>query len=65
MALTLNELKERIVRQYDVCTLCDVLDITEEELLDRFEDRLLETQESFEEEFEDDEGGYYGQEKTE
>ena len=42
MALTLNELKERIVNVgLDPCTLCEVLDITTEDILHEFEDKLM------------------------
>ena len=43
MALTLNELKERIVQEaIDPCTLCEVLDITTEDILHEFEDKLID-----------------------
>ncbi len=43
MALTLNELKERIVQEaIDPCTLCEVLDITTEDILHEFEDNLID-----------------------
>jgi hypothetical protein len=43
MALTLNELKERIVQEaIDPCTMCEILDITTEELLHEFEDKLID-----------------------
>jgi len=48
MALTLNELKERIVQEaIDPCTLCEVLDITTEDILHEFEDKLLDKREEF------------------
>lgn len=53
MTLTLQELKERIARYYDVVTLCEVLQITEEELLERFEDRVFEHIEELQEEMYD------------
>jgi len=66
VALTLVELKDRIGHTYDVVALCDLFEITEEELLDRFEDRLLEFQDHFEEELIGNEGGYYvNEEETE
>lgn len=66
MALTLVELKERIAQNFDVVALCDYFEITEEELLDRFEDKLLEHQDDIEEELIGNEGGYYvDQEETE
>ena len=49
MALTLNELKERIVQEaIDPCTLCEVLDITTEDILHEFEDKLIDKREEFE-----------------
>lgn len=59
MTLTLMELKERIAKYYDVITLCEILQITEEELLDRFEDRVFEHMEDLQEEMYD---GIYDQE---
>lgn len=53
MTLTLQELKERIAKYYDVVTLCEILQITEEELLDRFEDRVFEHIEELQEEMYD------------
>ena len=53
MTLTLQELKERIAQYYDVVTLCEILQITEEELLDRFEDRVFEHIEELQEEMYD------------
>ena len=41
MSLTLEELKEEIVREYDVLLLCEVLDITPENILEAFEDKLI------------------------
>ena len=49
MALTLNELKEIIVQEaIDPCTICEVLDITTEDLLHEFEDKLIDKREEFE-----------------
>jgi hypothetical protein len=49
MALTLNELKERIVQEaIDPCTLCEVLDITTEDILHEFEDKLIDKRKEFE-----------------
>jgi len=47
MPLTLEELKEKIVLFFDVCLLCDLLDIEPEEILDRFEDKLVENLDDF------------------
>lgn len=59
MTLTLNELKERIAKYYDTITLCEILQITEEELLERFEDRVFEHLDELQEEMYD---GVYDQE---
>jgi|TARA_R100001244_G_scaffold94305_1_gene70818 hypothetical protein len=47
MTLLFNELKERIAILYDVCLLCEVLEIEPEELLDKFEDKLIEKMDKF------------------
>jgi hypothetical protein len=47
--LTLTELKERVIQEYDPDLLLEVLEITTEELLERFEDKFIENIESFEE----------------
>ena len=48
MTLTLNELKERIVQEtIDPCTLCEILDITMEDILHEFEDKLIDKIEEF------------------
>jgi len=52
--ITLEELKERIAQNYDVCLICDELEIEPEELLDAFEKKLLEKRYRFEESFEEE-----------
>jgi hypothetical protein len=42
MALLLNELKEKITKEFDVCLLCEFLDIEPEELVERFDDKLID-----------------------
>jgi len=49
----LPELKAYIAATYDVCLICDELEIAPEELLNAFEKRLLEKQDRFLEEFEE------------
>ncbi len=49
----LPELKAYIAATYDVCLICDELEIEPEELLNAFEKRLLEKQDRFLEEFEE------------
>lgn len=61
MTLTLQELKERIARYYDVITLCEVLQITEEDILERFEDRVFTNIDELQQEMYD---GVYDQEEA-
>ena len=42
MALLLNELKEKITKVFDVYLLCEFLDIEPEELVERFDDKLID-----------------------
>ena len=55
MSLTLEEIKERLLRLYDPDDLLEALQISSEELLDRFEDKLLKRLEEFHEELEEEE----------
>ena len=48
----LPELKEYIANTFDVCLICDELEIEPEELLDKFEARLIEKRHRFLEDFE-------------
>ena len=54
MSLTLEELKEEIIREYDVLLLCEVLDITPENILEAFEDRLIINRDKFTEDTTDE-----------
>ena len=47
MALLLNELKEKITQEFDVCLLCDFLDIEPEELIEIFDDKLIDNLHKF------------------
>ena len=47
MALLLNELKEKIANEIDVCLLCEELEVEPEELLERFEDKLIDNIDKF------------------
>ena len=47
MSYTLEELKEAIARDYDVVLVVETLDITVEDLLDAFEDRLIRNRDLF------------------
>ena len=55
MSLTLEEIKERLLRFYDPDDLLEALQITSEELLDRFEDKLINRLEKFEDDLEEEE----------
>jgi hypothetical protein len=57
MSLTLEEIKDRLLRLYDPDDLLEALHISSEELLDRFEDKLLKRLDEFQEELEEEE--YY------
>jgi len=52
MSLTMEEIKERLLRTYDPEDFLETLEITSEELLDRFEDKLINRLEYFAEELE-------------
>ncbi len=49
----LPELKAYIAAMYDVCLICDELEIEPEELLNAFENRLIEKADRFLEDFEE------------
>jgi hypothetical protein len=55
MSLTLGEMKERLTKMYDPDDLLEVFEITTEDILNRFEDRLIRNLDSFYEEFEEEE----------
>jgi len=57
--LTLEEVKERLLRVYDVDDLVEALRITSDDLLDRFEDKLIRNLGRFCEELEEDGEEYY------
>jgi len=57
--LTLEETKERLLKLYDPDDLLESLRITSEELLDRFEDKLIMNLESFWEELLEDQVDEY------
>jgi hypothetical protein len=56
--LTLEEIKERILKLYDPDDLLEGLQITAEELLDRFEDKLINRLDQFEEDLLEEEHDY-------
>ena len=51
--LTMDEIREKILDRYDPDDLIDFLELTSEEILDRFEDKLINRLEMFEEELKD------------
>lgn len=54
MSLTLDEIKERLLQHYDPDDLLEALQISSEEILDRFEDKLIRKLDSFQEELEEE-----------
>jgi len=58
MSLTLEEIKERLLKTLDPDDLLEALQITSEEILDRFEDKLINRLDVFEDELEDEENEY-------
>jgi hypothetical protein len=53
MALTLEELKERLVQHLDEDLICELLSITTVDLVDAFEHRIIRHFDRLEEDFED------------
>ena len=47
MSHTLEELKESVARDYDAVLVVEALDISVEDLLDAFEDRLIRNRDLF------------------
>jgi len=58
MSLTLEEVKERLLKTFDPDDLLEALQITSEEMLDRFEDKLINRLDVFEQEVEEEENEY-------
>ena len=58
MSLTLEEVKERLLRTFDPDDLLEALQITSEQLLERFEDKLINRLDVFEQELEEEENEY-------
>ena len=55
MSLIMDEIKERVLQRYDADDLVEALDVSAEELLDRFEDKFINRLDKFEEEINGDE----------
>ena len=58
MSLTLEEVKERLLKTFDPDDLLEALQITSEQILDRFEDKLINRLDVFEEELEEEANEY-------
>ena len=58
MSLTLEEVKERLLKTFDPDDLLEALQITSEEMLDRFEDKLINRLDVFEQELDEEENEY-------
>ena len=58
MSLTLEEVKERLLKTFDPDDLLEALQITSEEMLDRFEDKLINRLDVFEQELEEEQDEY-------
>jgi hypothetical protein len=58
MSLTLEEIKERLLKTMDPDDLLEALQITSEQLLERFEDKLINRLDVFEQELEEEENEY-------
>jgi len=50
--ITLEELKERVAQNYDVCLICDELELEPEDILNMFGKKLWEKRDRFEEFYE-------------
>jgi hypothetical protein len=48
MSSTFEELKEKVLKEFDVDLLCELMKIDSEQLLDRFEDLFMKNMELFE-----------------
>ena len=53
MSSTFEEIKEQILNKYDVDFLCELLGITSESLVDRYEDLVMKNLDMFTEEDEE------------
>ena len=58
MSLTLEEVKERLLKTFDPDDLLEALQITSEQLLERFEDKLINRLDVFEQELEEEQDEY-------
>ena len=58
MSLTLEEVKERLLKTFDPDDLLEALQITSEQILERFEDKLINRLDVFEQELEEEQDEY-------
>ena len=58
MSLTLEEVMERLLKTFDPDDLLEALQITSEQILERFEDKLINRLDVFEQELEEEENEY-------
>ena len=58
MSLTLEEVKERLLKTFDPDDLLEALQITSEQILERFEDKLINRLDMFERELKEEENEY-------
>lgn len=54
MSLTLEEIKERLLHLYDPDDLIEALQISSEDILDRFEDKLIRKLDEFQDDLEEE-----------
>ena len=55
MSLTMDEIRERVLTRYDIDDLLTLLDVTAEEIVDRFEDKFINRLSIFDEELSEQE----------
>lgn len=65
MSLTMDEIRERVLTRYDIDDLLTLLDVTAEEIVDRFEDKFINRLALFEEELESQELNDWGNDDDE
>jgi hypothetical protein len=65
MSLTMDEIKERVLTRYDIDDLLTLLDVTAEEIVDRFEDKFINRLSLFEEELKGQETDKWSDEEDE
>jgi len=56
MSLLLPELTDRLAQRFDIVTLLELLDVTSEQLLEAFQDRVSERYEFLSEQLEEQDG---------